>query len=477
MGEQISGGASQEMADILIQAGYRMEHPKEWQSGMVAYNSAMILKMLISKESGHARGRKIGRNEPCPCGSGKKYKKCCLGKEQGTGGGPLMAELRRPGPPPAAMLPRLDTIEAMTDDMNLLADLMVEDPDLCKIRFPSAQVRRFFDKHLPDDFETISKDESDEIIDHIANRFTRKHDQTSVFKAFMDAVGRVGRRVQDMSELRALSLGYFLAISETGADTDDQFKGGPLAVAFFRISLFSREPHSEGLDRALETLMDFTAEGLEQGEMPDDINAIVSSIKEQMPDDMLQALDQITDNANEVFDAVRDGEFPVLLPFPCVANLISSTKQMMDHDKEQTPERLKDLLLQTVTDFCEEDQRLWGQAIRYHMDTGIEPGVEKQARLLLLFLQVPLGDDQILEFVVATLRHARFGSLPWEDEVSSQEDEEEVRQDFLERYGDRLLEEGFPTLAARIWSCCEPLGPMPEAVKEKIQSLRDEDPL
>lgn len=24
-----------------------------------------------------ARGKKIGRNEPCPCGSGKKYKKCC----------------------------------------------------------------------------------------------------------------------------------------------------------------------------------------------------------------------------------------------------------------------------------------------------------------------------------------------------------------------------------------------------------------
>ena len=22
---------------------------------------------------------KVGRNEPCPCGSGKKYKKCCSG--------------------------------------------------------------------------------------------------------------------------------------------------------------------------------------------------------------------------------------------------------------------------------------------------------------------------------------------------------------------------------------------------------------
>ncbi|MCP3893574.1 MAG: hypothetical protein GY706_02960 [Bacteroides sp.] len=23
--------------------------------------------------------RKVGRNDPCPCGSGKKYKRCCLG--------------------------------------------------------------------------------------------------------------------------------------------------------------------------------------------------------------------------------------------------------------------------------------------------------------------------------------------------------------------------------------------------------------
>ena len=24
---------------------------------------------------------KVGRNDPCPCGSGIKYKKCCLGKD------------------------------------------------------------------------------------------------------------------------------------------------------------------------------------------------------------------------------------------------------------------------------------------------------------------------------------------------------------------------------------------------------------
>jgi hypothetical protein len=31
---------------------------------------------------GEAAKRKIGRNEPCPCGSGKKYKKCCLPKHE-----------------------------------------------------------------------------------------------------------------------------------------------------------------------------------------------------------------------------------------------------------------------------------------------------------------------------------------------------------------------------------------------------------
>lgn len=25
---------------------------------------------------------KVGRNDPCPCGSGKKYKKCCEGSEK-----------------------------------------------------------------------------------------------------------------------------------------------------------------------------------------------------------------------------------------------------------------------------------------------------------------------------------------------------------------------------------------------------------
>ena len=32
-------------------------------------------------ETVRRQGPKVGRNEPCPCGSGKKYKNCCMSKD------------------------------------------------------------------------------------------------------------------------------------------------------------------------------------------------------------------------------------------------------------------------------------------------------------------------------------------------------------------------------------------------------------
>ncbi|MBO7293427.1 MAG: SEC-C domain-containing protein, partial [Clostridia bacterium] len=40
-------------------------------------------KMPEKKAAAPAKSQKVGRNDPCPCGSGKKYKKCC-GAPSGT---------------------------------------------------------------------------------------------------------------------------------------------------------------------------------------------------------------------------------------------------------------------------------------------------------------------------------------------------------------------------------------------------------
>jgi SWIM/SEC-C metal-binding protein len=35
------------------------------------------LNRLLNPQQQNIISIKVGRNEPCPCGSGKKYKKCC----------------------------------------------------------------------------------------------------------------------------------------------------------------------------------------------------------------------------------------------------------------------------------------------------------------------------------------------------------------------------------------------------------------
>ena len=39
----------------------------------------------VKKEPVRNKARKIGPNDPCPCGSGKKYKKCCMQKDKASG--------------------------------------------------------------------------------------------------------------------------------------------------------------------------------------------------------------------------------------------------------------------------------------------------------------------------------------------------------------------------------------------------------
>lgn len=59
--EEILATARKELPDVLFELYDR------WAETRFTASNASIRRV-----------QKIGRNEPCPCGSGKKYKKCCL---------------------------------------------------------------------------------------------------------------------------------------------------------------------------------------------------------------------------------------------------------------------------------------------------------------------------------------------------------------------------------------------------------------
>ena len=48
--------------------------------GILSLDERKAIKKEFNKSKIVVNENKIGRNDPCPCGSGKKYKKCCLNK-------------------------------------------------------------------------------------------------------------------------------------------------------------------------------------------------------------------------------------------------------------------------------------------------------------------------------------------------------------------------------------------------------------
>ena len=71
MESNMTFGAGDTELDLL--ESVCVQHEIDHLNGMRILDRAMELTIRREKP-------KIGRNEPCPCGSGKKHKKCCIGK-------------------------------------------------------------------------------------------------------------------------------------------------------------------------------------------------------------------------------------------------------------------------------------------------------------------------------------------------------------------------------------------------------------
>ena len=55
------------LRDVHLERAYFKKENDTW-----IYEAGELIPTTVVRE-----GEKVGRNDPCPCGSGKKYKKCC----------------------------------------------------------------------------------------------------------------------------------------------------------------------------------------------------------------------------------------------------------------------------------------------------------------------------------------------------------------------------------------------------------------
>jgi tetratricopeptide (TPR) repeat protein len=67
---------------------------------------------------------KIGRNDPCPCGSGKKYKKCCLANDEAAARAAQPVAVAAHRPSLANYARERDELDDLTETSNAVVDMV-----------------------------------------------------------------------------------------------------------------------------------------------------------------------------------------------------------------------------------------------------------------------------------------------------------------------------------------------------------------
>ena len=69
-----SNGRIYKVPDVLDEDGL-----EKWEKLKVKLGNKLVgMKVQPTAKQMRRVPPRVGRNEPCPCGSGKKFKKCCL---------------------------------------------------------------------------------------------------------------------------------------------------------------------------------------------------------------------------------------------------------------------------------------------------------------------------------------------------------------------------------------------------------------
>lgn len=98
-------GPAKQLLMGATKAGVNLEDPNAFDRYVQMYNM-----MQSDRNMAPAAKVKVGRNDPCPCGSGKKYKKCCLSKHE---------EQKR-------LRQRLETVETLSDEYFSVNEYILE---------------------------------------------------------------------------------------------------------------------------------------------------------------------------------------------------------------------------------------------------------------------------------------------------------------------------------------------------------------
>ena len=405
------------MVTALRAAGHDGADENDLHYSWTAFHAAFLLREEVLRVVGPTSKAATGRNAPCPCGSGKKYKKCCLGKIED--GDQLLPYLRRELP--WEMIPRpLD--RDLGKDLERLEELLKEDTELAWLRFDHDALEEFLVERLPEDLDALEQEERSELGEGLLREYLLAHNELSTFTSFPKAAAICGAERRNLDDLRALATGCIYALIEQASNGEADT---PLAMMLFELTMTDDAEDDEETEGAFRAALE----------------------------DKLRPLLELDpgDDGAAVLDDLDEGLIFCPIPLPCVPGpfvyLMAEEGTVLWDD-----ERLLNLIREAAEAGSPEDDRLMVALLDEDLESVPIEEAPALARLrdLAAGPGIPRSVWANLMLETFTLRHQV--RIPWAEEILAEE-ELVLDSSFLEQYAQILTDRGFPIQAERLLKC------------------------
>ena len=364
---------------ILSDAGYDLANENEMQRAILAYNSAMLVWRTTRHERGlrdspnAAQKARAGRNDPCPCGSGRKFKKCCLGQDRRVSAG----NSGSPGELGPEIVPRLFDQDAAFEDIERLSRIMDRDPAFANVGFTGADISAFMEKvrmSEPALFEALQSGDletSASALDDLSILFRREYGRRDFGRSLTDKCLETAKRVTSSDELRALAAGIcFALMGEVLNDPADDV----LADLLFRKALFGAIGNvsifkkildrfggdEEEMRRLIETNDPLVAEKFQ---------AVADELSASEADLLRRDFDR---GHRNLWDTVQADEFPVPLPFASQLALVGQLTEAVSGDDAASMDQLSEMVATFSDELMEEDYAVYGKMLEGWLEESEE---------------------------------------------------------------------------------------------------------
>ena len=437
-------------------AGYGLEDETQRRMGVLAFHAAALVHAAAAQQASGGRPGRIRRNDPCPCGSGKKYKKCCFATGKPLPD-PSLGSAAASAPPDPEIVPRLLDGERTSRDLGQLGSLLERDPDLRRLRWSGSKVARYLAAQSKDGPE-LEGEQLDRFVEQVAQRYAdTEPDGAELLGRLLEPLTRAARKPRSKDELRALALGVLYAALEGDRSPHQSFGPNPLVCAIFRLSL------NEELRRRAKGMTPKRGQAGAlagaHGKLAPEVAAELQHSGERMLEDLRRC--------------IRQARFPVLLPNASLLPLFSRIEQRQRTTPAPSRDEVRAMVERAVGEWVPEDRRLFGELLEAwsEKNPGAAPEAIGQVRSVQALVAGECLEPLDEELALAAVRQGRGSPVAGEPPPTANESEITLSVEYLERYGDFLVAKGFPVLGRRTYALCAEQGPMPASVADKLGRL------